>query len=176
MKYLVLFFSMILVYKLANNMSLLVRTNYYSKKYDMYIRDIKNGFTQYVPMTTKLFKAADLQECTFTVVEPVGYGKIQTATVSHFINLANRREDVVGATIRCFDQSKAIFKARLIEAFSPLYWIRAVLFFPKQLFTYLGVSADSVFVKVTQVIYWVATPLLIAFRDSIYQYIISLFG
>lgn len=176
MKYVVLFFLIILVYKLANNISLLVRTNYYSKKYEMYIRDAKNGFAKYTPMTVRLFKTADIQECTFAVVEPVGYGQIRSATVKHFINLANRREDVVSATLQCFDQAKAIFKSRLIETFSPLYWIRAALFLPKQLFTYFGVSADSVFLKVIQLIYWVATPLLIAFRDSIYQYIIRLFG
>lgn len=176
MKYLVLFFLTIFVYKLVNNISLLVRTNYYSKKYDNYLRDSKNEFVQNIPMTTKLFKAADLQECTFTVVEPVGYGRIKTSTVTHFINLANRREDIVAATLRCFDQAKAIFKHRLLEAFSPLYWIRGILFLPKQLFTYLGVSVDSVFVKIAQIIYWFVTPLLIAFRDNIYQYIISLFG
>ena len=174
MKYLLFIFLLIAAYKLLNNLSLFIRTNYYSKKYNKYLSDSKNDFVQYVPMTTKLFKAADLQERVFTAVEPIGYNRIQTSTVYHYINLANRRSDIVGATLSCFDQSKAIFKNRLLETFSLLYWLRTILFLPKQLFVYLGASTDGIFVKVVQVIYWLATPLLIAFRDRIYQYISAL--
>jgi hypothetical protein len=174
MKYLFWGFVLIAFYKFANNLSLLLRTIYYSKKYDAYLRNIAVGFTTYIPMVTKLFETAGVVESYFAVAESVGYGYIHTEKVPHFLNMANRREDIVGATLRSFGQAKAIFRSRLIETFSPLFWIRTLLFLPRHLFLYLGVKADSVFVKIVQVIYWIATPLLIAFRDNIYHYLAML--
>ena len=176
MKYIIYGFILILAYKLANNISLFIRTCYYRKKYMAYLADTKANFVQFVPAVSKLFKSADLEEGYFAIAEPVGYGYLHTDSVPHFANLAHRREDFVGATLRCFDQAKQVYKSRLIESFSPLYWVRVVIFLPKHLFLYLGVSADSMFVKIIQLIYWIGTPLLIAFRDNLYEYIASLFG
>lgn len=176
MKYVLYVFLFIVAYKLTNNASLLARTSYYSRKYNQYLQKKVNSYDMYVPMVTKLFKSAGIAECSFAIAEPVGYGYIRTSTVPHFVNIANLRKDIVSATLSGFEQSKAIFRSRLLETFSPLYWIRAAIFLPKHLFLYLGVSADSVFVKIVQVIYWIVTPLLLAFRDSIYQYITTLFS
>lgn len=174
MRYVLYTFLLIVAYKLINNASLLLRTVFYSAKYDQYLCGKLKNYSKYVPLVTKLFKSAGIEECYFAVAEPVGYGYIHTASVPHFVNLANMRKDIVSATLSGFEQSKAIFRSRLIETFSPLYWVKSAIFLPKHLFLYLGVSADSVFVKITQVIYWIGTPLLIAFRENIYEYVASL--
>ena len=176
MKYLVYGFLFIVLYKILDNASMYIQTSRYRKKYEAYLKQNGRTFHQYVPAVTKLFKAAGIEECHFPIVEPVGYGYVQTANVSHFTNLASKRRDFVAATIECFDQAKAIFRSRIIETFSPLYWVRFIVFLPKNLFNYLGIKADSIIIRIAQVIYWMATPFLLFFRDNIYQYIISCFS
>lgn len=176
MKYLLYILLFVALYKILDNTSMYVQTCRYLKKYEEYLKHENDCFHQYAPAVTKLFNAAGLEESYFAVAEPIGYGYIHTATVPHFINLAHKRVDIVSATLRCFDQSKSIFKSRIIETFSPLYWIKLILFLPKHLFQYLGVNADSVFVRGIQLAYWLVAPILIFFRDSICQYIISRFG
>lgn len=61
-----------------------------------------------------------------------------------------------------------VYRMRLIESFSPRYWIETVIFLPSRIIQYLGGKSDSLFAKLLQILYWIFTPLLIAVRDKIY--------
>ena len=77
---------------------------------------------------------------------------------------------------RSLSAAKGIFKSRIFEAFSPLYWINCILFLPRNILTYLGLDADGIMSKILQLLYWITTPLIVAFRDSIYEYIATFLG
>ena len=73
-------------------------------------------------------------------------------------------------------EAKGTFKHRIIENFSPLFWIDCVLFLPRTVLEYMGVDGNGVITKVFQLLYWAAAPLLLVFRDKLSQYILSLIG
>jgi hypothetical protein len=51
-----------------------------------------------------------------------------------------------------FLESKGVFKDRLKKSFSIFYWIKTIIFFPKNTLLYLGVGVDSIVIKFAQVV------------------------
>lgn len=60
-----------------------------------------------------------------------------------------------------------------------MYWIEALIYLPREVLGYLGVSAESAFVKVAQIIWWITTTLLglllILYRPELRAFIEGLF-
>lgn len=176
MKYLVICFACLFAYRLISNVSALIRINYYDKEYTMYLSHPERNFGEYTTALVQLFKSAGMKDRQIPFVQPMGYGQLLQGHTSLFSNIDNRREDVVANMLKCFAEARGTFKHRIWETFSPLFWINCLLFLPRTILSYLGVKADSLIVKLFQLLYWFATPFLVAFREQIYQYILSLFG
>ena len=176
MKYILLLFVCVFAYRLAVNISALIRLNYYDKAYTMYLSHPEKNFGEYTAAITALFKMAGLKDRQIPFVKPMGYGQLLQGHTLLFSNMANRREDVVSNMIQCFSEAKGTFKHRIAESFSPLFWINCLLFLPRTVLEYLGVSGESLVVKLFQLFYWIVTPFLLVFRENIYQYILSLIG
>lgn len=176
MKYLVICFACIFVYRLATNISAFIRISYYDKEYTMYLSHPERDFTKNTTAVVHLFKKSGMTDLRIPYVQPMGYGQILQGHTSFFSNIDNRREDVVANMIKCFSEAKGTFKYRILENFSPLFWIERVLFLPRTILEYLGVDGNSLIVKLFQLLYWIITPFLIFFRGNIYQHIISLIG
>lgn len=176
MKYVLIGFGLVFAYRLAVNVSSLFWLNHYYKEYTLYLSDPKRNFEENTSAIKKLFDAAGLTDRMIPVAQPVGYGQIMTGHTMVFSNMANRREDVVGNMLSCFATARGTFKNRIIENFSPIFWVNCVLFLPRTVLKYLGVSGDSIFSKLLQLTYWAVTPFLILLRDEIYQAILLLFN
>lgn len=168
-------FAAIFLYKLVSNISGLLRTNYYQNKYQDFVSS-KGGvnFTSYSHSVKRLFESANVPDAPLAVCKPAGYGHIMTGSASLFENMGYIGPDSVGMMINCFSKAYGTYRARIFESFSPLYWINSIIFLPKKLLEYIGLSGESIFVKIAQVIYWIATPSLIFFRNDIYNYIAAL--
>lgn len=169
-------FLAILVYKVAVNTSALFRLNYYHKKYDAFIAQKISDFAEYAPAVRKLFKTAGVKDSWVPFVQPAGYGMLSKGQASFFNNLASTNGQCTELMFRGLAEAKGIFKGRIIEAFSPLYWINCIVYLPRKILDYLGLDTNGIFCKVAQIIYWIVTPFLVAFRDNIYQYITGLLG
>ncbi len=63
--------------------------------------------------------------------------------------------------------SLAIFLNRILESLNPLYWIDAIINLPKKALLYLGMSPESVFIKLFQIIWWITMPIFILYRDKL---------
>lgn len=169
-------FLCIFLYKLLNSLIGLLKTRYYARLYERYLLKSDIDFREHTQSVEKLFKGAGLPDSTIPVCQPVGWGQIMTGETSLFYNLANQRSDIVGLVLQNFSIARGSYRSKILECFSPLYWINFVIFLPSKLIRYIGFSPDGVFSKILQVIYWFATPLLIYFRSNIYNFVSQLIG
>lgn len=174
MKYMVICFIIVFVYRLLTNVSALIRLNYYDRKYTTYLSHPENNFAVYTDPIVRLFKAAGITDRSIPFVQPMGYGQGLAGHATLFMNIANRSNDAMANMLECFAEAKGTFRHRIIENFSPLFWINCVLFLPKTVLEYLGVKGESLITKVFQLLYWMAAPILVFFRDQIYEHVLSL--
>ena len=174
MKYILIAWAITFLYRLVVNLSSLFWLNHYDKAYMRYLSHPEQDFTECTAAVTKLFKSAGLTDRMIPFVQPMGLGQIVQGHTMLFCNMGNRREDVVGNMISCFSSARGVFKNRILENFSPIYWINCILFLPRTALVYLGISAESVFSKLFQLLYWILTPLLLLLRDELYQFILTL--
>ena len=156
MKELLIGFLLVFVYKLVNNISLYLRTKYYYKNY---LSQKSSLFPEQVTAVTKLFDAANLSGWYIPVLEPAGYGYVSSSKASVIENMSNKGQDSVSNINELFMHAKGIFKGRIIETFSPLYWIRTLVFLPSHVLSYLGVDGKSIASKILQVVYLIGIVL-----------------
>lgn len=177
MKPLLIVFISCFAYKLLANVSNFLRTRHYK---ELYLQSLtKNSsvdILEYKSAILQLFRTAGVEDSLISYANPTGYGMLATGTASAFQNIASNRQDVVVAIYRGFSEAHGTFKRRIFETFSPLYWVNCVVFLPKSLFCYLGIKSDSIFIKIFQLLYWLAAPALILIRQDVYQHIASLIG
>lgn len=171
MKYFLFTLACAFAYRLICNVRALLWLNFYSKKYRQYLENTERGFAENEAAVTKLFKEAGLTDRQVPFIQPIGYGQILQGHTLLFSNMENRREDIVEIMLSCFASARGAYKNRIIENFSPIFWINCALFLPRTILTYMGVSADSFFSKLLQLIYWIATPLFVLLRDNLYELI-----
>ena len=164
----------VMCYRIVFCLSGFLRTIYYEKKYKEYLSGNGKDFSFYSTAVKKLFHQASVQDIAVSFTERAGYGYFRNCETSLFLNLSNTREDVVDGMKKCFLEAKGTFLTRFLECFSPLYWIQVVVFFPRKICEFFEISEKSIASKILQMIYWIAAPLLLVFRNELYQFIVHL--
>jgi len=148
---------------------------YYENKFALsYVENSGVNISEYVPAIRKLFSNANVEDRTISVAESIGYGYIHNVQMSALDNIFTRDKDVATIVYHLFAQTKGTYKLRIFESFSPLYWIKLILFLPQNLFAYLGVKSEVIFVKLFQILWWGITPFLIIFRHKIYIFVFKI--
>lgn len=176
MKELLIAFAAIVVYKLISNLVNLLRCIYYENKYMEFLASRKFNFAEYTYPVKKLFQRAGIGDSSFQFAQPIGWGQLATGTARVTDNMNVLDDRVVANMATMFSVAKGTYKSRTLESLNPLYWIECVIFLPKKLMEYFGVSGEKSGVKILQVIYWILAPLLVGFRTQIYEYIANLIG
>lgn len=108
----------------------------------------------------RLFKGDGVKDSHVSVANHIGYGRLSIKEASVFDNFPNAREDFAYPTLAMFREAIGTYRSRMLEAFSPLYWLETLIHLPREVLGYLGVSAESVFVKAAQIVWWVMGTLL----------------
>lgn len=177
MKYLLLFLIAAFIYRLLTNFCNLRRLAHYEEIYLQYLsKGSEVNILESKTAILQLFTAAGVADSLISYATPTGYGMLATGSASAFQNISSCRQDVVAAIARSFAEARGTFKHRIFETLSPLFWINCVLFLPQRIFNFLGIKDDSLLIKLLQLLYWICTPLLLVFRQDIYQYISTLIG
>ena len=96
---------------------------------------------------------------------------IQTGNVSLFNNLFVNDKRIVTLAFTSFDESIGVYKQRLRENFNPIFWIECFIYLPKNIFKYLGLKDSSIFVKISQILYWVITVFYTLYNEQINKFI-----
>lgn len=161
-------FVLIVGYKVLVNAIRWLHCQRYLQLYQEYLKKPSHEFERYSPRIKHLLVSAGLTDVERPVVEPAGWGLLSTGNVSVLDNLLNRRQDIVGVVVALLNRAIGVYWNRMIEALSPIYWIETVLFLPKRVAGFIGLSPETVFTKVTQVLYWLVCALS-SFLYSLYR-------
>ncbi len=149
-----------LIYKALFNYSKLKKVQ---KLHEIY----KNNFNKFVEesqIALSIFKEAGLED-SFVRVTTKSDLVLRTAmqdipqyhqqSISVFKNLTFNHKDVIPAVNGLFMKSKGIFRHRLKETINPLHWIQFIINLPSYLMKYLGLGESNIFMKLTQLVYWI---------------------
>jgi hypothetical protein len=154
MLYLLYIFLAIALFKFVNNFAKYHRCKWYLKQYGEYIKQPSWKFDQHQPQIVKLFQDAGIEDVLVSRVAVVGM-TIQTSQASAFQNLAVREQDVPSVVSTLFHRTIGVYRNRLFETVNPLYWIETIIYLPREMLKYLGVSSENVGAKLLQVVYWI---------------------
>lgn len=179
MKLLTIFIFVVLIHAIYNLINFL-RYNYVEQLLiGNYTDDAKLRIKAKTHVNTILnyIKYSGISDRKIPVSQALGYGQIATGCISIFENLLNNRSDVAIHVSNLLLEAKGNYWSRFINSFNPFYWIRIVLYIPKYLLSYLGVKADSIIIKVFQLIYWligiICTFAFAIFPEEIKAFIMS---
>lgn len=179
MKLLIIFIFFVLIHAIYNLINFL-RYNYVEQLLiGNYTDDTKLRIKAKTHVNTILnyIKYSGISDRKIPVSQAIGYGQIATGCISIFNNLLNNRSDIATHVANILLEAKGNYWSRFINSFNPFYWIRIILYIPKYMLSYLGVKADSIIIKVFQLVYWIigiiCTFTFAIFPEEIKAFIIS---
>ena len=83
-------------------------------------------------------------------------------------NITVTTDDVPRRVAAMFHNAIGAYRSRMWETINPLYWIESVINLPKLALTHLGVPAESVIVKISQLLYWLVAAA-VGFLYAVYK-------
>ena len=133
MKYIVFTISCALVYRILKNLSCWIQIMYYHKKYLSFLNGSQNSFLESVAPVRRLFEEAGLSDRCLPYIEQFEGGYTYQAEIYVFENIGTKQKEIISNVQRCFYEASGVFKSRLIESFSPIYWVPKLVDFLKSL-------------------------------------------
>lgn len=186
------------IYKALINTNYWYRTNRYKNLYLKYLDEASNQQDKstkdkvneeirwkFVEVTTsiiELFEKAGLKSFQLTITQPTGHNFVSHQQIDFFENLASVVKigdiDIPRAVIKYFFTAIGVYKKRLKEAFSIIYWAQVIIFLPRMVVAYLGLSTlhseKLKFIeRVLNIIYW-AIWIIMVFTHQHWILVLSL--
>lgn len=151
-------FLLIFLYKLLNNGYKAYRCN---KLYNEYCNWLMNNGSYDISHTiaevTELLK--EYEDNFIPLVQPAGFGVIHNMKVRILSQYPSRVHDIAAAQANLFSSAISQYQYKVKQCFNPLYWIDLVIWFPKNIVSFLGISEELKSVKVINIIlqlgYWI---------------------
>lgn len=179
MNYLLVFF-VIVAYKVISNLIKLLKLKFYDSEYVKFLADKPNHIEQYKIQTIQLFKNAGIKEEFIPISQPTGYGRVANVNASLYINFPSNIQVFAAPTLCLFDNAIGIYRSRVLESFSPLYWVDALLFLPKNILLYIGLDTEKVTFKLCNVIlssiWWFVGAAFLFFKTELLDFSINFLG
>jgi hypothetical protein len=121
----------------------------------------------------ELFEKAGIKSGQLPIMQPVGYGYVQSLNIDIVENMANTQYPaIIGHMIGCFKQAIGVYKRRLKDSINPFYWLELIIYLPQKTIEYIGFSQDSksatAVSKTINVIYWLVSGLVTLFTTNSY--------
>lgn len=164
----------IVLYSLVLNTWRLRRITKIQGMFDNWVENRDCRYIEYSEEALELFQKAGLKDGNVSITEPLGYNKVSTTLVSVFQNATVMKPNIIAAISQFFLQSIGVFRRRRRNSINPICWIETIVFLPRHITEYLGLK-PSIGTKILQLLWWIAAPVALAFRDKILQFFSSLF-
>lgn len=165
----------LLLLKFVLNLVRYLRTKRYLAKYKKWHASRDEKFLESKAQVVKLVRDAGVDDQHISVSQHVGYGNLQVTQASVLDNFPHLSQDMSTAAQRLLREAIGTYRARMLETFNPLYWLETLVYLPRELLSYLGVPAESLFIKVLQVFWWIlglmTTTALALFRPELRAFI-----
>lgn len=92
------------------------------------------------------------------LVQPAGLGIVHSMKVRILSQYPSRIQDIAVAQTNLFSSARSQYQYRVRQCFNPLYWLDLVIWLPKNIVSFLGISDELKSVKVIniilQLVYW----------------------
>lgn len=181
MKYFIYLFIFIFIYKALRNTCHYFRIkklySYFKTITSEKVEDINEKVFETKAEVIELFKKAGIHDTLVPTIKLLGYGQGVHYNASAFDTYPCNREDFLHVYLSIFDESIGTFKRRILEVFSPFYWIDLILFAPKNLLNYIGASPESRSTKILNIlltfIYWIFGIFIAIFKEKIHTFLLS---
>lgn len=158
-------FKLILIFLICDICKILYNAYYYYlakkylAKYNQYVQNYVDNESDWSIQENKhriigIFQRAGLKDSNLSFIEPGGFGFVKTVNCSLFDNIPLINKEVLSLVVQFFKESIGIFKHRMFDSINPVYWVETFIFLPKKTFSYLGMSADGLLIKIFQVSWW----------------------
>ncbi len=147
-------FLVLAALKLTINLYRYFQAKRYIKLYTNHIHSPSSDLFEQKNQIVRLLREAGIDNGFLLNGAWAGYGQLATGNISMFKNLTPLRGDVTISVSGMLCIAKGTFRARAVETLNPLYWVEFIIHLPKRLLNYLGVSAESVVIRLAQLIHW----------------------
>lgn len=112
-------------------------------------------------------KYSGIKDQTLPAIQPLGYGQLASGQFSVFQNILNPREDIARIALDLVLEAKGNYWLKFKNSFNIFYWIRMILFIPKNISSYLGLNSENIITKLFQLLYW-SIGIIFTFLISVY--------
>ena len=131
----------------------------YYFKYKKYCTTDSCDIVSDTPKIKTIFNEVGLKDRYATIYITHPNGEIAYTQINVFENLTNTQKQVVQNVDIAFNQAIGIYKDKIRQSYSLLFWIDVVVKLPQYILSFLGVLPESILSKLLLVIYWFALPL-----------------
>lgn len=168
-------FVLIFSYKLICNIINLIKITYYLSLYNDYINNNSTKIFQHKNHVINLLKIANVNNLSYPITQYTSSEFASNGYTSIFTIFPTKIRKFIAPTISSFENAIGTFKGRILECFSPIYWINCVIFLPRNILSYLNISAESIIIKILQLFYWIIGIFITLFSTDISNFIKSFF-
>lgn len=176
----ILFFIIVVIYKVLSNTYCFFRIKYLSQKHLEWFSDKAPNFPTYKKEVISLFKKAGIKNISTPAIQPMGYNRVASFNADIFTNFPCTHPDIFNGAIRMFYEAEGAYRQRILEAFSPMYWVDSIIFAPRKLLDYLGLDENKLFFKACNIlmtiIWWMTVFFISFYRGKINDIVTVLFG
>lgn len=173
-------FLAIAIYKILSNAYFYVRIRHLNQLHLKWVTDMNPTFPTYKREVISLFKRAGICNISTPTAQAIGFNKIASFNADIFTNFPSTNLDVFNGAVRMFSEAEGVYRQRIFETISPVYWIELVVFAPRNLLLYLGFDENKVLFKACNilltVIWWCLATILVFYSPQLEQLIIELLG
>lgn len=137
------------------------------------LEDPHKTFSPYKITAISLFETAGIKDPMLPYSQAVGNGYVATGKTSVFANLALKTKVIAQYGFQFFDEAEGVFRHRMLQAINPVYWVESIVFLPKYVLEYLGLSSDSLSARLLQIVYWGIVSVVVLFKDDFVKFLQS---
>lgn len=140
------------------------RLRYIKDKYFEWLLSGKDGdiIAGYSNELKMLLKKANIKDCYIPESELIGCGQVANFQLSAFEQFPSRRKDIASILFMLISRGLGVYKNNFYNSFNPIFWLEIIVYLPKGIFSYLGISDNTMIVKILQLIWWVIGGLITA--------------
>ncbi|MFQ7092178.1 MAG: hypothetical protein ACLRQ8_10255 [Coprococcus sp.] len=171
-------FLFIVGYKFLSNLLHCLRIRKLHQYFCEFMKQQRDNMNLYRQEVLSLFEKAHIKDVKIPVSERIGNSQIANWTASTFSMFPSLRPAFSSTALNMFEEAEGVFRKNMIDSINPFYWIDLIIFLPKTLLSYLGISSETSTYKICNVlltfIWWVFEVFLIYYKPQLQQFLVEL--
>ncbi len=160
--YLIYLFAAVVCMRLIRNSLYFLSVCRILRKHEKWFQDPGSNYTEdFSPAIIRILSRASFDEIIPFQSETGGYGYYSAEEMRIKRDISHKDMKVQGIIHNELVSARGVFLNRIIENFNPMYWIESVVFLPRCILSCTGLHPESEVIKLSQVIWWIAGPLVL---------------